>query len=141
MARKCMNISNRPAQAHLTTVEQSYTTMITEINMVGGSDGWWMDTGTSRHLCFDRAMFKTNATAEDQKVLLGDSHTTEVAGIREVELKFTSKKTLILKDVMHTPKFRKNFVYRFLLNKAGFDQIIGVDMYTITKNDIFIGKG
>jgi len=29
----------------------------------------------------------------------------------------------------------------FLLNKAGFEQIIGADMYTITKNGIFIEKG
>jgi len=82
--------------------------MITEINMVGGSDGWWMDTCASRHVCFDRAMFKTYTAAEDQKVLLEDSNTTEVAGIGAMELKFTSRKTLILKDVMHTPKIRRS---------------------------------
>ena len=68
--------------------------------MVGGSDGWWIDTGASRHVCFDRVVFKTYTATEDQKVLLGDSHTTEVAGIGDVELKFTSGKTLVLKDVM-----------------------------------------
>jgi len=41
---------------------------------------------------------------------------------------------------MHTPKIRKNLVSGFLLNKAGFEQIIGANMYTITKNGIFIGK-
>jgi len=124
-----------------TTEEQPYTAMITEINMVGGSDGWWMDTGASRHVCFDRAMFKTYTTTYEQKVLLGNSYTTEVAGIGDVELKFTSGKTLVLKEVMHTPKIRKNLVSGFLLNKDGFEQIIGADMYTITKNGIFIGKG
>jgi hypothetical protein len=24
--------------------------MITKVNLVGGSDGWWMDTGASRHV-------------------------------------------------------------------------------------------
>jgi len=146
MARKCRNPSTRPgqdqAQAHLTTIEdQPYTAMITEVNMVGGSDGWWIDTGASRHVCFDRAMFKTYTAADDQKVLLGDSHTTEVAGIGDVELKFTFGKTLILKDVMHTPKIRKNLVSGFLLNKAGFEQIIASDMYSITKEGVFVGKG
>jgi len=45
MARKCRNPSTRPAQAqaHLTiNEEQPYTAMITEINMVGGSNGWWI---------------------------------------------------------------------------------------------------
>jgi hypothetical protein len=58
-----------------------------------------------------------------------------------VELKFTSGKTLILKDVMHTPRIRKNLVSDFLLNKAGFEQIIASDMYSITKDGVFVGKG
>ena len=74
-------------------------------------------------------------------MLLGDSHTTEVGGIGDVELKFTSGKTLILKDVMHTPKIRKNLVSGFLLNKVGFEQVMGADMYSITKNEVFVGKG
>ena len=49
-------------------------------------------------------------------MLLGDSHITTVAGTGDVELKFTSGKTLILKDVMHTPEMRKNLVSDFLLN-------------------------
>nr|XP_004511139.1 uncharacterized protein LOC101506812 [Cicer arietinum] len=60
--------------------EEQFVAMITEINLV------------------------------DNKVLLGDSHTTNVAGIGDVELTFTSGKTLILKDVMHTPEIRKNLV-------------------------------
>lgn len=58
--------------------------------------------------------------AEDKKVQLGDAHTTNVAGIGDVKLDFTSGKTLILKDVMHVPEIRKNLVVVFLLNKAGF---------------------
>jgi len=144
MARKCRNQSTRPApaQAHLTTTEeQPYTAMITETNMVGGSDGWWIGTGASRRVCFNRAMFKTYTIVDDQKVLLRDSHTTEVVGIGDVELKFTSGKTLILKDVMHTSNIRKNLVSGFLLNRVGFEQIIAFDMYSITMDGVFVGKG
>lgn len=86
-------------------------------------------------------MFKTYTNAEDKKVLLGDAHTTNVIGIGDVKLNFTSRKTLILKDVMHVPEIRKNLVSGFLLNKARFSQSIGEDLYTITKNGIFVGKG
>ena len=86
-------------------------------------------------------MFKTYTDNEDKKVLLGDSHITIVAGIGSVELKFTSEKTVILKDVMHTPEMRKNLVLGYLLNKTGFTQTIGADMYTITMNDMFVGSG
>jgi len=93
--------------------QESYITVIIEINMIGGSDGWWVDTDASRYVCYDRAMFKTYT---NKKVLLGDSHTSMVTGTRDVELKFTFGKTLILKDVMHTPEMRKNLVSDFLLN-------------------------
>ncbi|XP_073225603.1 uncharacterized protein [Cicer arietinum] len=106
MARKCRNKLGAVNQANLT--EEQFVAMITEINLVGGSDGWWIDIGVSRHVCYDRVMFKTYTAAEDKKMLLRDSHTTNVAGIGDVELTFTLGKTLILKDVIHTPEIRKN---------------------------------
>ncbi|XP_073225602.1 uncharacterized protein [Cicer arietinum] len=106
MARRCRNKLGAVNQANLT--EEQFVAMITEINLVGGSDGWWIDTGVSRHVCYDRVMFKTYTAAEDKKMLLRDSHTTNVAGIGDVELTFTLGKTLILKDVIHTPEIRKN---------------------------------
>ncbi|GKD10821.1 retrovirus-related pol polyprotein from transposon TNT 1-94 [Tanacetum coccineum] len=93
--------------------------MISEINLIGTSEGWWVDCGATIHVCYDQSMFKTyTVTFEDKKVLLGNHHTTNVAGIGNVELKFTSGKTMILKYVMHTPEMRKNLVLGYLLNKA-----------------------
>ena len=48
---------------------------------------------------------------------------------------------MILKYIMQVPEIMKNLVSSFLLNKAGFSQTIGEDLYPITKNDIFVGKG
>ncbi|CAL9017449.1 unnamed protein product, partial [Prunus brigantina] len=139
LARNCRNRSRPAPQVNVT--EEQLIAMISEINMVDGFEGWWVDTGASRHVCYDRACFKTYSVTDDRKVLLGDSHTTIVAGTGEIELKFTSGKTVILKDVLHTPDIRKNLVSGYLLNKAGFTQTIGVDLYTLTKNGMFVGKG
>ena len=114
--------------------------MITEINMIYGSEGWWADSRAAQHICYDHSWLKTYSEEKDMKVMLGDSHTTKVAGIGNVELKFTSGRTL-LKDVLHAPEMRKNLVSSFLLNKAGFVQNIGSDQYVITKNGSFVGKG
>lgn len=139
LARNCRFKGRLAPQANLT--EDQLIAMISEINGVGGSEGWWIDTGATRHVCYDRSLFKSYYVAENQNVLLGDSHTTIVAGTGEVELKFTSGKTVVLKDVMHTPEMRKNLVSGYLLNKAGFTQTIGADLYTLTKNNISVGKG
>lgn len=103
--------------------------------MIGEFDGWSINIGSSLHVCNDRAMSKTYM---NKKMLLGVSHTTNVADIGEVKLDYTSEKSLILKDVMHTPDIIKSLVSGFLLNKEDFSQYIGVDLYTITKNDIFM---
>lgn len=142
MAKKCKS-RHKPvgSNAQVNLTDEQFIVMTTEINIVCGSDSWWIDISASHHVCYDRAMFKTYTNAEDKKVMLGDAHATNVAGIGNVELNFTSRKTLILKDVMHVLEIRKNLVSGFLLNKAGFSHSIGAYLYTITKNGIFVGKG
>ncbi|KAB2625296.1 polyprotein [Pyrus ussuriensis x Pyrus communis] len=121
--------------------KQPIRTCISKFNLVDGSERWWVDTSAFRHVCYDRSLFKTYSVTKGRNVLLGDSHSTDVVGIGEVELKFTFGKTMILKYVMHAPAMSKNLVSGFLLNKVGLTQTIGADMYTLTKNGVFVGNG
>ncbi|KAA0058199.1 putative Polyprotein [Cucumis melo var. makuwa] len=102
LARNCRNRSRPPAQANL--IEDELVAMISEVNVIGGFKGWWLDTGASRHVCHDLSLFRKYNEFKDTNILLGDHHTTNVAGIGEVEMKFTSSKTLVLKEVLHTPE-------------------------------------
>ncbi|KAL4025369.1 hypothetical protein IC575_013758 [Cucumis melo] len=139
LARNCRNRSRPAAQAN--QIEDELVAMISEVNVIGGSEGWWLDTGASRHVCHDLSLFRKYNEVKDKSILLGDHHTTKVADIGEVELKFTSSKVLVLKEVLHTPEIRKNLVFGYLLNKVGFTQTIGSDLFTLTKNNVFVGKG
>ncbi|KAL0556336.1 hypothetical protein IC582_004849 [Cucumis melo] len=139
LARNCRNKSRPAAQANL--IEDELVAMISEVNVIGGFEGWWLDTGASHRVCHDLSLFRKCNEVKDKNILLGDHHTTKVAGIGEVELKFTSDKTLVLKEVLHTREIRKNLVSGYLLNKAGFTQTIGSDLFTLTKNNVFVGKG
>ncbi|KAA0035651.1 uncharacterized protein E5676_scaffold455G00960 [Cucumis melo var. makuwa] len=105
-------------------IEDELVAMISEVNVIKGSEGWWLDIGASCHVYHDLSSFKKYNEVKNKNILLGDHHTTKVAGIGEVELKFTSGKTLVLKDVLHIPEIRKNLVFKYLLNKAGFTQTI-----------------
>ena len=116
--------------------------MISEINMVDDSKGWWVDLGATRHVCCDQDWFKVYTPYENPKdILLGDSHTTQILGEGNVELNFTCGRTLTLKNVLYTPKMRKNLMSAFLLNKAGFKQTFESDQYIFTKGGNFVGKG
>lgn len=44
--------------------------------------------------CYDRGLFQSYSEAEDRKVWLGDSHSTNAARIGELVLKFTSGKAI-----------------------------------------------
>ncbi|KAL4026406.1 hypothetical protein IC575_014836 [Cucumis melo] len=138
LARNCRNKS-RPA-AHANLIEDELVAMISEVNVIEGSEGWWLDTSASRHVCHDLSLFRKYNEVKDKNILLGDHHTTKVAGIGEVELKFTSGKMLVLKEFLH-PEIQKNLVSRYLLNKAGFTQTIESDLFTLTKNNVFVEKG
>lgn len=105
------NMSNPASYANLTKV--ALVAMIFEINMVGELEGWWVDTGVSRYVYYDRDMFKTSVVG-DMKVLLGNSHTVTVVGNSKVELKFTFGKILLLKNVMHF-KSEKEFSVCFVV--------------------------
>jgi len=140
-ARVC-KYRKREHDSQACVAEEPLVAMITEVNMIEGDDGWWADSGAARHVCKNRNWFKNYTSfAVNKEVLLGDSHSTKVPGQGDIELKFTSRRTPLLKDVLHTTGMRKNLLSGFLLDKAGFKQIIESGSYVISKNGVFVGKG
>ena len=104
-----------------------------------GSKGWWLDTSASYHVCYDLSLFLKYKETKDKNTLTRDHHTTKVVGIGEVELKFAYDTTLILKEVLHNSWNSKEVGLDYLLNKVGFTQTIGSYLFTLTKNNVFVG--
>ncbi|XP_073138526.1 uncharacterized protein [Henckelia pumila] len=143
------NKSQKPKQANM--VEERYvplaifdidlSAVICETNMVDDPRGWWIDTGSTSHICADKDMYSTYATIGDRKLFMGNSATSDVVGVGNVVLKMTSGKEMTLKNVLHVPDIHKNLVLGSLLRKTGFRLVFESDKFVLTKSGVFVGKG
>ena len=95
--------------------------MISESNLVGNRKEWFLDSGSTRHICSAKEVFATYTPTEyDEDLFMGNTATARIAGTGKVMLKMTSGKVLTLNNVLHVPTIRKNLVSAALLVKNGF---------------------
>ena len=77
-----------------------FAAMIFEVLMIQDENSWWIDSGATRHICKDKACFKTYEVVEDGVFLyMGNSSKAQVLGKGSVILEFTSRKFLTLNDI------------------------------------------
>ena len=88
-----------------------------------------------------RSLLQEPCTNRDEKALcMGNTCTIKVKGIEQVNLVFTSSKTLTLNDVFYAPKVRKNLVSDFLLNRFGFKQVYEANNFILSKGSVLVGR-
>jgi transposase InsO family protein len=102
---------------------------------------WWIDTGANIHLCADISMFSSYQVARASSVLMGNGSRAFVQGVGTVNLKFTSGKTVQLKNVQHVPSINKNLISGSLLCRDGFKLVFESNKVVISKYGQFVGKG
>ncbi|CAL2241227.1 unnamed protein product [Prunus armeniaca] len=73
------------------------------VNFTYQNKDWWLDSGANIHVCFDRGFFKNYHKSSGGSVTLGNDTVAQVLGIGDIELKKTSRKVLVLKEVRHVP--------------------------------------
>jgi hypothetical protein len=74
------------------------------------SPKWWMDSGANIHVCADVSLFASYQVGRTRALLMGNGSRAHVLGVGTVNLKFTSGKTVLLKNVQHVPSIKKNLV-------------------------------
>ena len=92
LAKNYRNRSRPAAQVNL--IEDELVAMISEMNVIGGSKGWWLETSASHHVCHNLSLFRKYNDVNDKNILMKDHYTTKLADIGEVKLKFTSGQML-----------------------------------------------
>ncbi|KAJ0474837.1 putative RNA-directed DNA polymerase [Helianthus annuus] len=117
--------------------------MIEEVNALGESPkGWFVDTGATRHVCGDKALFSTfKETSGEEKLYMGNKATASIKWEGTVVLKMTSGKELTLTNVLYVPEIWKNLVSGWMLNKFGFRLVFESDNFVLSRRGMFVGKG
>ena len=82
--------------------------IVSQVNLVGNTKEWWVDTRATRHICSDKKMFSSYEAINDgEQLFMGNSSTSKVEGKGKVILKMTSEKELTLNDVLYVPEVRR----------------------------------
>ena len=71
--------------------------------LVCHSPEWWMDTRANIHVCADASLFSSYQVSGTRALLMGNGSHAHVLGVDTVILKFTSRKTVLSKNVQHVP--------------------------------------
>jgi len=72
---------------------------------------------------------------------MGNGSHARVLGVGTVNLKFTSRKTLQLKNMQHVPTIKKNLVSGSLLCRDGFKLVFESNKCILSKFGTFVEKG
>ncbi|KAA0034946.1 uncharacterized protein E5676_scaffold1199G00090 [Cucumis melo var. makuwa] len=77
MKRESNKQNNPQSRSTANLIEDELVAMISKVNVIGESEGWWLDTGAFRHVCHDLSLFRKYNEVKDRNILLGDHHTTK----------------------------------------------------------------
>jgi len=135
------NKKNHP-QANLTDhASPSFSAVVSEVNLTTNNKEWWVDTGATRHICYEKLLFSEYQKLEqDEQLFMESSVVSKVEGKGKVILKWTSGKELTLNDVLHIPDIRKNLISGSILSKKGYRMVFESDKFVLTKGGMYVGK-
>jgi hypothetical protein len=71
---------------------------------------------------------------------MGNGSHTHVLGAGTVVLKFTSGKTVLLKNVQHVPSIKKNLVSASQMCRDGFKIVLESNKCVVARHRTFVGK-
>ncbi|GJX02565.1 mutator type transposase [Tanacetum coccineum] len=105
------------------------------------AQGWYLNCGSSEHVCYSRDMFVDYNPMRDHEVILDNDDHLEVAGIGTVVIRFDTDKVLTLSNVLHIPKISKCYVSVAKLDDLGYIISFVDGIGVITKCQEVIAKG
>jgi hypothetical protein len=118
-----------------------YVNLLPTILSVFQSPEWWAYTSANIHVCADISLFSSYQCKGAGTLLMGNGSHACVLSVGTVILKFTSGKTVLLKNVQHVPSINKNLVSGSLLCRDGYKLVFESNKCILSKYGTFVGKG
>ena len=100
----------------------------------------WIDFGATIDV-YNKKLLFSYEEEENGYVLMGNYVFAKVLGKGSVELQFTFEKKLILKNVLHVSKIKKNFISTNILCKNGLKVILEFENCIMSKNRLLLENG
>ena len=100
-----------------------------------------MDSGANIRVCADVSLFNSYQVGGTRDLLMGNGSYARVLGVGTVVLKFTSGKTVLLKNVQRVPSIQKNLVSASQMCRDGFKIVLESNKYVVSRHGTFVGKG
>jgi hypothetical protein len=109
--------------------------------LVYHSPEWWMDSGANIHVCADISLFASYLVGRTRALLMGNGSRAHVFGVGMVNLKFTSGKAVLLKNMQHVPSIKKNLVIGSMMCHEGNKIVLESNKCVVSRHGTFVGKG
>ena len=100
-----------------------------------------MDNSANIHMCADVSLFTSYQAGRTGALLMGNGSHARVLGAGMVVLKFTSRKTVLLKNMQHVPSIKKNLVSGSQMCRDGFKIVLESNKCVVSRHGTFVGKG
>nr|GEU42089.1 hypothetical protein [Tanacetum cinerariifolium] len=97
-----------------------------------------LDTGATKYICNSKRMFVSyQMVNESEPMFMGNETGLKIEGKGKVILKLTSRKDLVLSNVLHVPNITKNMISVPILSNDGFKLVFESNKFVITKGEFF----
>jgi hypothetical protein len=97
------------------------------------STTWWLDSGANIYVCSDVSLFSSYQVARDSSMMMENGSHASVHGVGTIDLKLTSGKIVLLKNMQHVPSINKNLVSGSLLCRDGFKLVLEMNKFVVSK--------
>ena len=91
-------------------------------------------------MCADASLFSSYQVGGTTSLLMGNGSHARILGVGMVNLKFTSGKTVHLKNVQHVPTIKKNLVSGSLPCRDGYKLVFESNKYILSKFGTFLKR-